>query len=193
MASEYELVQLSRRGDLDAFAELVRRYQDELVNFVAKFTGSPDDAEDIAQEAFLKAYTRLESFESRAKFKTWLFRIATNHCIDRARKSARRPAHCSLDQAREDSRPLVETLAAEREPLDELRTKELQLEVRKAIVQLPEKLRAVLILHDLQGMQYAEIAQVLGCPVGTVKSRLHNARAQLKERLKAYVNVGESL
>lgn len=191
LETELELVQLARRGDLEAFAELARRYQDELVNYIAKFCGSSDDANDVAQEALVKAFTKLGSFKGNSSFKTWLYRIATNHCIDAARKQQRVPAPFPLDAEPEEGRALVDTLEAEGEPLSQLTAWELQREVRKAILQLPPKLRAVLVLHDLQGLQYGEIAEVVGVPLGTVKSRIHNAREQLKTTLRAYVYAGE--
>jgi RNA polymerase sigma-70 factor (ECF subfamily) len=191
LETELELVQLARKGDLEAFAELARRYQDELVNYIAKFCGSSDDANDVAQEALVKAFTKLGSFKGNSSFKTWLYRIATNHCIDAARKQQRVPAPLSLDAEPEEGRALVDTLEAAGEPLSELTVWELQREVRKAILRLPPKLRAVLVLHDLQGLQYGEIAEVVGVPLGTVKSRIHNAREQLKTTLRAYVYAGE--
>ena len=191
LETELELVQLARRGDLEAFAELARRYQDELVNYIAKFRGASDDANDVAQEALVKAFTKLGSFKGNSSFKTWLYRIATNHCIDAARKQQRVPAPLSIDAEPEEGRALVDTLEAEGEPLTQLTAWELQREVRKAILQLPPKLRAVLVLHDLQGLQYGEIAEVAGVPLGTVKSRIHNAREQLKATLRAYVYAGE--
>jgi len=191
LETELELVQLARRGDLEAFAELARRYQDELVNYIAKFRGASDDANDVAQEALVKAFTKLGSFKGNSSFKTWLYRIATNHCIDAARKQQRVPVPLSIDAEPEEGRALVDTLEAEGEPLTQLTAWELQREVRKAILQLPPKLRAVLVLHDLQGLQYGEIAEVAGVPLGTVKSRIHNAREQLKATLRAYVYAGE--
>ena len=191
LETELELVQLARRGDLEAFAELARRYQDELVNYIAKFCGSSDDANDVAQEALVKAFTKLGSFKGNSSFKTWLYRIATNHCIDAARKQQRVPAPLSIDTEPEEGRALVDTLEADGEPLSQLTAWELQREVRKAILQLPPKLRAVLVLHDLQGLQYSEIAEVIGVPLGTVKSRIHNAREQLKTTLRSYVYAGE--
>jgi RNA polymerase sigma-70 factor (ECF subfamily) len=191
LETELELVQLARKGDLAAFAELVRRYQDELVNYIAKFCGSFDDANDIAQEALVKAYTKLGSFKGNSSFKTWLYRIATNHCIDAARKLQRAPSPLSIDSEPEEGRTLVDMLESGDEPLTQLTVWELQHEVRKAVLQLPPKLRAVLVLHDLQGLQYGEIAEVVGIPLGTVKSRIHNAREQLKTKLHAYVYAGE--
>ncbi len=189
-----DLVERARAGDRPAFARLVDEYQDKIYGYVYRMLGDAEEAEDVAQETFLRAFQSLPSFRGAASFHTWLYRIASNLSIDVARRNRRQnDGAISLDEplASEEGdygREIAyegigpEQLTARRE------TQEL---VRGAIEDLPEKLRAVVVLYELQGESYEDIAEILGCPLGTVKSRLFNARAQLKDKLKQLVEVGE--
>lgn len=181
-----QLVAGSKLGDTVAFDQLVRLYKDRVHAFVARRLSDPVEAEDIAQEAFVRAYRHLPSFRGGASFQSWLHRIAGNLTIDSLRKRQRRGNQYSLDAPLEIDGGLVarELIAPSCcEPHQGLETTELQREVHSAIRGLSPKLRAVVVLHELQGLNYREIAQTLGCPVGTVKSRMFNARAQLKQNL----------
>jgi RNA polymerase sigma-70 factor, ECF subfamily len=180
------LVERAQRGDDRAFESLVGTYRDRIHSYVSRMVRDPDEALDISQDTFLRAYQSLSRFRGSASFQTWLYRIATNLSIDAIRRSKRRQeATVSLDAPVDTGEGQVM-----RELADESRGPELaatgravQDEVAAALEQMSPTLRPVLVMYDLQGMSYQEIAEVLGCPLGTVKSRLFNARMQLKELL----------
>lgn len=181
-----QLVAGSRRGDTAAFDQLVYLYKDRVQAFVQRRLSDSVEAEDIAQETFVRAYRHLPSFRGAASFQTWLHCIAGNLTVDSLRKRQRRGNHYSLDAPVDtEGGALARELMAPSysEPHRDLETSELQREVHRAIRDLSPKLRTVVVLYELKGMNYAEIAQTLGCPVGTVKSRMFNARNQLKRNL----------
>jgi len=188
------LVQRCKQNDLAAFEELVCRYQGKLYNFVCKTTSNAQDAEDLVQDIFVRVYRSLHRFRGESTFQTWLYRRAHNMCVDRSRHVSRRVrATFSLDArpaGREDStgeqrRELADATAV---PSDLAERQELRQQVRQCVAKLSEKLRVVVVLYDLQGFSYDEIAQILGCPLGTVKSRLFNARVELARLLEPYLN-----
>lgn len=182
------LVERARSGDALAFDELVGLYMDKIYSYVARMVNDPSEAEDIAQETFVKAFRNLKSFRGASSFQTWLYRIASNLTIDAVRRRKRRENTISLDAPLEGgdtgqiTRELEDvTLPG---PSGRLETAELQRYVHAAIQELSPKLRAVVVLYELQGLSYEEIAEILRCPLGTVKSRLFNARMELKEKLQ---------
>ncbi len=182
-----DLVEKAARGDKDAFGRLVDIYKDRIYNYVARMLGDPIEAQDVTQEAFVRAYEALPSFRGASSFQTWIYRIASNLAIDSARGRKRRQDNVvSLSEPIDaEQGELPRELPDEgKGPDDEVLSNELQQIVQQAIAQLPPKLQTVLILYDLEGMSYQEIAQILGCPLGTVKSRLFNARHQLKRILQ---------
>ena len=184
------LVERALNQDLAAFEALVSRYQDRIIGFSARMLGDRDEAEDVAQETFVKAYRNLESFRGASAFSTWLYRIATNLCIDRARAKKRRPQSAySLDEPfdKEEDSGGRDVPDETFEPSGMVEKDELRQRVRETMAEMPEKARAVLVMCDIQGMPYEEIAQSLGIPIGTVKSRLFHARADLARRLKPYM------
>lgn len=182
-----ELVEKSKLGETTAFDRLVDLYKDRIYNYVARMVHDPIEAEDIAQEAFVKVYRNLPSFRGASTFQTWLYRIASNLTIDSVRRRRRRENTCSLDAPLDTEEG---QMAREQEdcstpgPARDLETAELQRQVHRAIQQLSPKLRSVVVLYELQGLSYEEIADILGCPLGTVKSRLFNARMELKQKLQ---------
>lgn len=183
------LVERAKQGDLEAFEQLVAHYQDRVYNYVLRMVHDPVEAQDVAQETFLRAYQGLPRFRGASSFQTWLYRIASNLAIDAARSRKRRGIGLvSIDQPLEgeDESEMVRDLPDENEhgPLDEALRQELQREVWRAVGELSDRLRPVVVLSDLQGLSYQEVADILGCPVGTVKSRLFNARNQLREKLR---------
>lgn len=181
-----QLVAGSKRGDTGAFDQLVRMYKDRVHAFAARRLSDPVEAEDIAQETFVRAYRHLPSFRGAASFQSWLHSIAGNLTIDALRRRQRRGNHYSLDAPQEtEGGVLARELMAPSyyDPHRDVETSELQREVHRAIRSLSPKLRTVVVLYELQGLNYKEIAETLGCPVGTVKSRMFNARIQLKQNL----------
>lgn len=189
---EDSLVRRCKQRDAEAFGMLVERYQSRVYGFVRHMVREQEEAEDVAQEVFIKAFQNIERFDGRAAFATWLFKIAANLCIDRARRKDRRPEVVNLTYG--DSGP------AEHEPPDSkfdphiaAIANEMEKEIEAAIQSLSEKLRSVLLLHDLEGLSYEEIAGAVGVPVGTVKSRLFLARAHLQSALTKYMAHGEAL
>jgi RNA polymerase sigma-70 factor, ECF subfamily len=183
-----QLVQRSQRGDTAAFDQLVNLYQDRIYNYVARMVRDPVEAEDIAQEAFVKAYRNLPSFRGASTFQTWLYRIAGNLTIDAVRRRRRRENTFSLD-APVDTEEGAMTRELEDVslpgPSGRVESSETRRQVHQAIQQLSPKLRSVVVLYELQGLSYEEIADILGCPLGTIKSRLFNARMELKDKLGA--------
>ena len=193
LESDSYLVERALDGDIAGFEKLVTRYQNKIMGYVGRMTnGDREEAEDITQEAFIKAYRSLDSFRGQASFSTWLYKIATNLCIDRARTKKRRPHQAySLDEPmdKEEEGGGGREIADSRfEPSRGVERDELRTLVRQTVGEMPEKQRQVLIMCDLQGMPYEDIAAALDIPLGTVKSRIFHARADLARRLKPYMS-----
>ena len=188
--SDAALVERALDNDLAAFEQLVTRYQNKIIGYAARMLNDATEAEDVAQETFIKAYRSLASFRGESSFSTWLYRIATNLCIDRVRKIKRSPKSAySLDDPLDPDedkggREVADTTF---EPSISIEREEVRRRVRETVAEMPEKLRAVIVMCDIQGMSYDHIAQVLDVPLGTVKSRLFHARADLARRLKPYM------
>lgn len=183
--SDEELLHRFRvNGDSSAFEGLVHRYETELFNFLRRYLGSAEMAEDVFQATFLQVHLRCEQFEEGRRFRPWLYTIATNQAIDAQRRN-RRHRMVSLDNPAsgdDDVGTLIQMLAGSGQTADEQAQDEEAREwVRSAVESLPEPLRAALVLVYHQGMKYREAADVLGIPVGTVKSRLHSAILKLNE------------
>lgn len=175
------LVEKSRKGDKRAFEELVLKYQDRVYNLCRYMLTSPSDAEDAAQDAFIKAYRNLSGFDPTAGFSAWLFRIAVNSCIDHKRK----PVHGSLNRtSAEGEEYAVEAESSLPGPESSLESKESGQAIERALNMLSEKLRAVIVLREMEGLAYEEIAEALDVSVGTVKSRIARAREELKGILR---------
>jgi len=174
-----------RAGDLDAFNALVGRHQRSLINFFYHLCWDRQAAEDCAQEVFLRVYSHLDTYEPQAKFTTFLFRIARNLWIDRMRSAAVHGKPLSLEASSGgEGRSLQERVASRvQSPVEILAREEQQEALRRAIDQLPDEQKAVVILSEIQGMKYQDIGEILGVPVGTVKSRMHTAMEKLKDLL----------
>ena len=180
------LIRTALAGDDAAFGELVERYKGRAFGVAVGIVGNGDDALDVVQDSFIKAYYKLKEFRFGSNFYTWFYRLLVNQAIDRWRKSAR-SAEVPLDESwlsEEDSPP--DAFAYPRTPEDLARNRELGDALQRAIASLPEYHRAVIVLREVEGMAYDEIAKTLGCSVGTVMSRLHYARGKLKEALKPH-------
>lgn len=182
MNTDDQLIRQCLSGRTEAFGELVVRYQDRLYNSLTHLVGSADEAQDVAQEAFAHAFTRLGTFRGNAAFYSWLFRIALNAAVSLKRKHRRTCA--SIDAAREQSGDEPADTHPETQPSHALERSERQTLVRRALAELSEEYRTVLILKEMEGLKYEEIAEIVGCPVGTVRSRIHRGRLELREKLR---------
>ncbi len=183
------LVSRVQAGDTQAFGALVVRYQDRVFNLVLRMCSYRPDAEELAQEAFLKALERIDQFRGDSKFYTWLFRIATNLVISHRRRGGRVKFHSLTRHTEDEDMRLDDTITAdiaasrEQGPSDRAISQEVRKVVAAALDSLAEPFRLVLVLRDMQDMDYAQIADVLEVPVGTVKSRLYRARSMLRQSL----------
>ena len=176
--TDADLLARSLRGEEDAFQRLYDRHIKSIYNFAWVLTRSRDDAEDVAQEAFVQAFLKLSSFRRDSAFYTWLYRIAFNVAMTRQRR--KRPER-SLDRGREQSG--LEPIDGSESPVERLQREERASRVHAALEAVSEEHRAILVLREMEGCCYETIAEILDLPVGTVRSRLHRARMQLKDQL----------
>jgi RNA polymerase sigma-70 factor (ECF subfamily) len=186
------LAQQARSGDMAAFGRLVSRYQDRVLNTCWRIAGHREDAEDLAQETFLHALEAIASYQARSRFYTWLYRIAVNLALSHRRRQARavrlslhnRDGQCIGHQAA----TLVGRISADaQDPPAKLSARETQRRIEQGLADLDDEPRTVVVLRDLEGLDYAQIADILDLPVGTVKSRLHRARMELRRYLKTAI------
>lgn len=195
---EAALVEQARSGDMAALSRLVSRYQDRIVNTCYRLCGNVDDAQELAQDAFLQATRHIGGFEQRAHFYTWLFRIAVNLSLSHRRKRGRAPrltihAGEAEDLAMHDHDGWSGRRSEDAmEPAARLSARETHTRVMAELEQLEDDYRTVVVLRDIEGFDYQQIADILEVAVGTVKSRLHRARMQLRERLKGVVGPVEA-
>jgi RNA polymerase sigma-70 factor (ECF subfamily) len=178
------LVQRVQRGDKTAFDLLVLKYQHKVVKLVTRYLRDPADAEDVAQEAFIKAYRAIPQFRGDSAFYTWLYRIAINTAKNAIVSRDRSPVDFNLDlQNVEESSSMQLRLADAETPESLLQTEEIRTTVNQAIEALPEDLRTAIVLRELEGLSYEDIALAMDCPVGTVRSRIFRAREAIDKRL----------
>lgn len=176
----------ARRGELDAFEELVRRYEKRVYAIALRSAGSPEDAADITQDVFLRAWRSIESFRGDSGFSTWLFRITMNICVDHARHRQTQPQTMALTNDEDEERPIHDTAPTPEEYLD---NSELGRELATALDEVSEEHRRIVLLRDVSGMSYTEIAEILEISEGTVKSRLARARIALRKVLLKRGNI----
>ncbi|TWT77614.1 ECF RNA polymerase sigma factor SigW [Posidoniimonas polymericola] len=182
-AEDDQTIDQALAGDSAAFGRLVEKYQDRLYNSLLRYTGSSEDAQDIAQDAFVQAFVKLSSFKRNSAFFTWLYRIGFNRAASNARKRRERTSFDQLSEAGapdptdHQAPPEAAMLAQERVEL-----------VRQAVAELADDHRQVVVLREFDGFDYQQISEVLEIPIGTVRSRLFRARMQMKERLAAIVD-----
>jgi RNA polymerase sigma-70 factor (ECF subfamily) len=182
--SDAEVIRRAQGGDHDAFRVLVERYQGRAYRLARRVLRDDEQAKDAVQEAFLKVYASLRRFEGRSSFYTWLYRLVLNLCLDMRRRD-RSDRHVEWDDARryEATDALPTPAAADFAPSDALLRKELRERLADAVAQLPDAARETLLLREVEGLSYAEIAEALGVPKGTVMSRLHYARKRVQNLL----------
>ncbi|HOC55302.1 MAG TPA: sigma-70 family RNA polymerase sigma factor [Verrucomicrobiota bacterium] len=183
-----DLVKRARRGDLTAYDELVRRYQERIYATIYHMTSNHEDANDLAQETFIKAFQVLRSFRGGSSFYTWVYRIAVNKTINFL-KQRKNKAQMSLDDLdfNAEHNPDLVALISEKTPRREASLSELQEKLNAAMQKLSESHRLVVTLHDVQGLSHEEIAKIMNSNIGTVRSRLFYARQQLQALLADYL------
>jgi RNA polymerase sigma-70 factor (ECF subfamily) len=182
-----ELVALAKSGDVGAYELLMRRHHRKISGLVYNMTGNKEDAEDLVQDVFLKAFTSLRFFKGDSSFYTWVYRIAVNRTINFLKKRKRRAGLSlnDMDQGVERD-PLYVELTARESPVRDASLAELQEKLNKALQTLSPKHRTVVVMHDIEGMPHDEIARILGCSEGTVRSRLFYARQHLQVELAEF-------
>ena len=171
------------KGDQNAYADIVNLYQHKLYQICYRMLGNKQEAEDIAQEAFVRAYINLHSYDQKRKFSTWLYRIATNLCIDRIRKK-KPDYYLDAEVAGTDGLDMYSQIAAdEKLPEDVVAQMELQERIQYEISRLPDKYRSVIVLKYIEELSLQEISEILDMPLGTVKTRIHRGREALRKQL----------
>jgi len=185
---EKALVQRASKGDRDAYRILVEKYQNRVYSLIVSMVKSKEDAEDITQEAFVKAYLSLKNFRGDSSFYTWIYRVAYNMTIDFKRRSSKRSEFLATGPRSEDGSeaPPLDGVATDGNPLEEVERRELAGSLEKAMAQLTEEHRAVIMLREVDGLSYSEIADVVGVSQGTVMSRIHYAKKYLQQALKEF-------
>ncbi|MDD2767217.1 MAG: RNA polymerase sigma factor RpoE [Methylococcus sp.] len=179
-----ELVRRVQRGDKKAFDLLVRKYQHKITQLISRYLKDPDESLDVAQEAFIKAYRALPGFRGDAQFYTWLYRIAINTAKNYLVTRARRPAEDEIDAESAEQFENGQRLRDIDTPEATVLSDELAETIQLALNDLPEELKLAITLRELDGLSYDEIAEVMSCPVGTVRSRIFRAREAIDKRLR---------
>lgn len=184
-----DLVKLAQDGDVHAYDELMRRHQSKIYALIYNMTSNQQDAEDLVQEVFLKGFKVLKRFQGKSSFYTWIYRIAVNRTINFVKQRKNRSAWSlnDLDASIENDPAYVE-LSSRDTPFRDASISELQEKLNAALQKLSEKHRAVVVLHDIQGVPHEEIGKMMGCSSGTVRSRLFYARQQLQAELSEYTS-----
>lgn len=186
--TDHQLVLRVQKGDKRAFDLLVLKYQYKLQAIVGRFIRDVDEVSDVTQEAFIKAYKALPKFRGDSQFYTWLYRIAINTAKNHLVSKSRRPVNTDIDVEDAEHFANNEKLIDDTTPENSMMTDELAAIIKKALSALPEDLRTALTLREFDGMSYEDIAAVMNCPVGTVRSRIFRAREFLDERVLSVTN-----
>lgn len=189
--SEKALVTRAKKGDRKAFEILVKRHQNQVYNLICYLMGQAQEAEDLTQEVFIKVYRAIKGFRFKSSFNTWLYRITVNTVYDRLRKRPKYPLQSLDEPIRTEEGEITRQIPAHSpSPLEIITAKELQEKISKALDSLSLKLRTIFILREIEDLSYKEIASILGCSEGTVKSRLYRARMELRKLLRPYLKKG---
>jgi RNA polymerase sigma-70 factor (ECF subfamily) len=182
---DQQLVERAQQGDKHAFELLVVKYQRKLGRLLSRFVRDPAEVEDVTQEAFIKAYRALPSFRGESAFYTWLYRIgintAKNYLVALGRRA---PTSTEIDSEEAEGYEEGELLRDIRTPESELMTKQIAMTVNQAVENLPEELKTAISLREIEGLSYEEIAEIMNCPIGTVRSRIFRAREAIAEKLR---------
>ena len=181
--TDEQLIEQCRSGRAAAFNELVERHQDRLFASLYKMLGNADEAQDAVQDAFILAFQKLETFSGRSAFSTWLYRVAVNAAFSQKRREKRRPQSLSTASGCRGIDPTDQSPASD--PAAPLEQMETQRKVNEALQGLSEEFRAALVLKEIDGFRYDEIAEILDIPIGTVRSRIFRAREELREKLRS--------
>ena len=182
--TDQELIERVKKGDKAAYDLLVLKYQQRIINLVSRFVRNHSDALDVTQEAFIKAYRALPNFRGDSAFYTWLYRIAVNTAKNYLALQSRRPMESDHDVAEIEQIESNDALKEHATPENLLLKEELQATVLKAIENLPEDLRSAITLREVEGLSYEEIATVMECPIGTVRSRIFRAREAIDNEIR---------
>ena len=182
--TDKELVKRVQKGDKAAFDLLFARYQSKIINLISRYIRDSEEVRDVAQEAFIKAYRALPRFRGDSAFYTWLYRIAINTAKNHLVARSRRPPSTDVDVDDADYRDDADMLRTGEDPEGALSRDELQAVIEQALVDLPEDLRSALTLREFDGLSYEQIAQIMECPVGTVRSRIFRAREFVDQRMR---------
>jgi len=186
---DQQLVERAQRGDKKAFELLVVKYQRKLARLLSRFVRDASEVEDVTQEAFIKAYRALPSFRGDSAFYTWLYRIgintAKNYLVSLGRRA---PTVTGVDSEEAEGIEEGDQLRDLNTPENQMMTRQLAATVNQALQELPEELRTAITLREIDGMSYEEIAQIMNCPIGTVRSRIFRAREAIAERLRPHLD-----
>ena len=189
---DQQLVERVQRGDKKAFELLVAKYQRRINRLLSRFIRDPAEIEDVAQEAFIKAYRALPSFRGESAFYTWLYRIAVNTAKNYLVAAGRRaPTTTQFDSEEAESFEDGHQLRHMNTPEAELMSKQIAATVNKTMEELPEELRTAIMLREIEGMSYEDIAEAMSCPIGTVRSRIFRAREAIAERIRPLLDISK--
>jgi RNA polymerase sigma-70 factor (ECF subfamily) len=189
---DQELVERAQRGDKQAFGLLVEKYQRKLARLLSRFVRDPAEVEDVTQEAFIKAYRALPKFRGDSAFYTWLYRIGINTAKNYLMAAGRRaPTSTGVDSEEAESLEEGEQLRDINTPESLLLSREIGDTVNATMESLPEELRTAIQLREIEGMSYEDIAQIMNCPIGTVRSRIFRAREAIADQLKPLLDTGD--